>query len=130
MSPELRYLALVSVLTAVLWVPYILNEIMVRGLMDAVAYPENPKPLARWAQRLKAAHYNAVENLVVFAALVLVANAAGIHDPAIATAAVIYFWARVVHAVVYALAIPWLRTLSFLVGFAMQIWIACVIFRH
>ena len=130
MSPELKYLALVSVLTAVLWIPYILNELMVRGLMDAVAYPENPKPLARWAQRLKAAHYNAVENLVVFAALVLVASVAGIHDPAIATAAAIYFWARVVHAVVYTLAIPWLRTLSFVVGFAMQIWIACVIFRH
>ncbi|HEY2275595.1 MAG TPA: MAPEG family protein [Steroidobacteraceae bacterium] len=130
MSPELKYLALVSVLTAVLWVPYILNEVMVRGLMDAVAYPENPRPLARWAQRLKSAHYNAVENLVVFAALVLVAAVAGIHDPAIATAAAIYFWARVVHAVVYTLAIPWLRTLSFVVGFAMQIWIACVIFRH
>jgi uncharacterized MAPEG superfamily protein len=103
---------------------------MVRGLMDAVAYPENPRPLARWAQRLKSAHYNAVENLVVFAALVLIAGVAGIHDPAIATAAAIYFWARVVHAVVYTLAIPWLRTLSFVVGFAMQIWIACVIFRH
>src|SRR5215472_13490811 len=130
MSPELKYLALVSVLTAVLWVPYILNEVMVRGLMDAVAYPQNPKPLAPWAQRLKFAHYNAVENLVVFAALVLVANAAGIHNAAIATAAAIYFWARVVHAVVYTLAIPWLRTLSFVVGFAMQIWIACVILRH
>jgi uncharacterized MAPEG superfamily protein len=130
MSPELKYLALVSVLTAVLWVPYILNEIMVRGLVDAVGYPQSPKPLAPWAQRLKSAHYNAVENLVVFAALVLVANAAGIHNPAIATAAAIYFWARAVHAVVYTLAIPWLRTLSFLAGFAMQIWIACVILRQ
>ena len=130
MSPELKFLALVSVLTAVLWVPYVLNEIMVRGLADAVGYPQSPKPLAPWAQRLKSAHYNAVENLVVFAALVLVANAAGIHDPAIATAAAIYFWARLVHAVVYTLAIPWLRTLSFVVGFAMQIWIACVILRH
>ena len=130
MSPELKYLALVSVLTAVLWIPYILNEIMVRGLMDAVGYPDNPKPLARWAHRLKAAHYNAVENLVVFAALVLVAGVAGIHDSAIATAAAIYFWARVVHALVYTLGIPWLRTLSFVVGFAMQIWIACVILRH
>ena len=129
MSPELKYLALVSVLTALLWVPYILNEIMVRGLVDAVGYPHSPKPLAPWAQRLKSAHYNAVENLVVFAALVLVANAAGIHNPAIATAAAIYFWARLVHVVVYTLAIPWLRTLSFVVGFAMQIWVACVILR-
>jgi len=127
MSPELRYLALAAVLTGLLWVPYILNEIMVRGLADAVGYPENPKPLARWAQRLKAAHYNAVENLVVFAALVLVACAAGIHDPAVATAAAVYFWARVVHAVAYTLAVPWVRTLAFVVGFAMQMWIAWVI---
>jgi uncharacterized MAPEG superfamily protein len=127
MSPELKYLALVAVLTGLLWVPYILNEIMVRGLMDAVGYPENPKPLARWAQRLKAAHYNAVENLVVFAALVLVACVAGIHDPAVATAACVYFWARVVHAVAYSLGVPWVRTLSFVVGFAMQMWIAWVI---
>lgn len=127
MSPELKYLALVAVLTGLLWVPYILNEIMVRGLTDAVGYPENPKPLAKWAQRLKAAHYNAVENLVVFAALVLIACVAGIHDPAVATAAVVYFWARMVHAVAYTLAVPWVRTLSFVVGFAMQMWIAWVI---
>ena len=130
MSPELKYLALVAVLTGLLWVPYILNEIMVRGLTDAVGYPESPKPLARWAQRLKAAHYNAVENLVVFAALVLVACVAGIHDPAVATAACVYFWARVVHAVAYTLAVPWVRTLSFVAGFAMQMWIAWVILVH
>jgi uncharacterized MAPEG superfamily protein len=130
MSPELKYLTLATLLTGLLWVPYILNEIMVRGLMDAVGYPDNPKPLARWAQRLKNAHYNAVENLVVFAALVLVACVAGIHDPAVATAACVYFWARVVHAVAYTLGVPWVRTLSFVVGFAMQMWIAVVILQH
>jgi uncharacterized MAPEG superfamily protein len=127
MSPELRYLALSALLTGLLWVPYILNEIMVRGLADAAGYPENPKPLAKWAQRLKAAHYNAVENLVVFAALVLVAVVGGLHDPAVATAACVYFWARAVHAVAYTLAVPWVRTLSFVVGFAMQMWVAWLI---
>ena len=127
MSPELKYLAFVSVLTGLLWVPYILNEILVRGVADAVGYPPSPKPLAGWAQRLKAAHYNAVENLVVFAPLVLIAVVAGIHDPAIATAACVYFWARVVHAVAYTLAVPWVRTLAFAVGCAMQLWVAAVI---
>ncbi|HYM42929.1 MAG TPA: MAPEG family protein [Steroidobacteraceae bacterium] len=127
MSIELKYLALVCVLTGLLWVPYILNEILVRGVVDAVGYPENPKPLAKWAQRLKAAHYNAVENLVVFAPLVLIAAAAGVHQPAIATAACVYFWARVVHAAAYTLAVPWVRTLSFVVGVAMQLWIAWVL---
>ena len=42
MNTELRYLALTSVLTGLLWVPYILNEVLVRGLADAAGYPENP----------------------------------------------------------------------------------------
>jgi uncharacterized MAPEG superfamily protein len=124
MNAELTYLAMVAVLTGLLWVPYILNEIMVRGVVDAVGYPENPKPLAKWAQRLKAAHYNAVENLAVFAALVLVAQAAGIHNAAIAGAAMVYFWARLVHAAAYAYAVPWVRTIAFVVGFGCQMCIA------
>ena len=124
MSPELKYLVLVCVLTGLLWVPYIVNEILVRGPMDAMGYPQNPKPLAPWAQRLKAAHYNAVENLVVFAPLVLVAVVSGNHAPAIATAACVYFWARVVHAAAYTFAVPAVRTLAFVAGAAMQMWIA------
>ena len=46
MTIELKYLTLVTTLTALIWIPYILNEIMVRGVLDAVGYPENPKPLA------------------------------------------------------------------------------------
>jgi len=124
MNTELTYLALSSVLTGLLWVPYVLDLILVRGVIDAVGYPENPKPIAKWAQRLRAAHYNAVENLVVFAALVLVAHAAGIHSAAIATSAMVYFWARVVHAVAYTFAVPWVRTLAFVAGVGAQMCIA------
>jgi uncharacterized MAPEG superfamily protein len=70
------------------------------------------------------AHNNAVENLVVFAALVLAAHALGVSTGAIATAAMVYFWARVVHVVAYTLAIPWVRTLAFAVGFFAQATIA------
>lgn len=116
MTPELTKLAWVLALTAVLWIPYILNQIMVRGLVDAVGYPENPRPLSPWAQRAKQAHYNAVENLVLFAAAVLVLNALGISNDTTIMACTVYFWARVVHYIVYAAGIPWLRTLSFAVG--------------
>jgi len=124
MSQQLTYLAATALLTALMWIPYILNVIAVRGLKDAVGYPENPKPMAPWARRMKAAHYNAVENLVVFAALVLVASVAGIESPAIAASAAVYFWARVVHFVAFTFAIPWVRTLAFTVGFAAQLCIA------
>lgn len=121
MSPELGYLTWVTAFTALMWIPYILNMIMVRGLLDAVGYPENPEPMAPWAERMKAAHYNAAENLVVFAALVLIAHAAGIHNEATVLAAAVYFWTRVIHFVAYTFRIPWVRTLAFVVGFACQI---------
>ena len=124
MKPELFYLALVTALTGLLWIPYILDRIAVGGLMDAVGYPANPKPHSPWAQRLKNAHANAVENLAVFAALVLLAHAAGITSAAIGTAAAVYFWARLVHGVAYTFAVPWARTLAFAVGFFAQAFIA------
>ena len=116
MTSELMSLTWVVALSAVMWVPYILNTIMVQGLVDAVGYPDNPKPLAPWAARMKKAHYNAVENLVVFAALVLMLNAAGVSNATTVLACNIFFWARLVHLVVYTFGIPWLRTLSFVVS--------------
>jgi uncharacterized MAPEG superfamily protein len=121
MNKELIYLAWTTAFTSVIWIPYILNMIMVRGLMDAVGYPDKPKPIAPWAQRMQAAHYNAIENLVVFAALVLIANHLGISNEATVMAAAIYFWTRVVHLIAYTFKIPWVRTLSFVVGFGCQV---------
>jgi uncharacterized MAPEG superfamily protein len=122
MKTELWYLALSVALTGILWVPYILDRMMVWGLMDTVGYPDNPKPQSPWAQRLMRAHANAVENLVVFAALVLTASAAGITTPAIGTAAMVYFWARLVHVVAYVAKLPWVRTLGFVIA-----WFACAV---
>ena len=124
MKTELMYLALVTALTGILWVPYILDRIAVCGLMDAVGYPEDPKPQSPWAQRLMKAHANAVENLVVFAPLVLLGQATGLTSAVVGTAAMVYFWARVVHAAAYTFAVPWVRTLSFAVGFFAQAAIA------
>jgi uncharacterized MAPEG superfamily protein len=124
MTTELYYLTLAAAFTGLLWLPYILDRIMVRGLGSAVGYPEHPKPQSDWAQRLMKAHANAVENLVVFAALVLAAHAAGVTNDMTAMAAIAYFWTRVVHAVAYTFGIPWVRTLAFAAGFVAQAVIA------
>ena len=121
---ELTYLTWTTVFTALMWVPYILNTIIVRGLINAVGYSENSKPLAPWAARMKQAHSNAVENLVVFGLLVLMTEAAGANNEATALACAIYFYARVVHCVAYTLGIPWVRTFAFAVGFMCQISLA------
>ena len=82
MTAELMYLVAVTAFTGVIWIPYILDRIAVWGLADTVGYPENPKHQSPWARRMKSAHANAVENLVVFAALVLAAHAAGVSNNA------------------------------------------------
>lgn len=120
MTTELFYLTLTTLLTGVLWVPYILNRIAVRGLGDAVGYPDNPKPHSAWAQRLIKAHQNAVENLVVFAVLVLVANSLDVSTEATAVASMIFFWMRLAHAVAFTFKIPLVRTLSFFISFGAQ----------
>lgn len=118
MTSELTILTWVVTLTALMWMPYALNTIMVRGIKDTVGYPVDPKPVAPWATRMKLAHYNAVENLVIFAALVLTLHAAGISNETTVLACQVYFWARLVHFIVYGFGIPWVRTLAYAVAWA------------
>ena len=129
MSKELLWLTLTVILTGLLWVPYILDRIMVRGLMGAMANPSrNDKPQSPWAQRLYFAHTNAVENLVIFAALVLILDDINHSTQATAIACAVYFWARLAHVIVYMLGVPVLRTLAFTVGFLAQAALVLAIF--
>ena len=124
MKTELVYLVCVTLLTALMWIPYILDRLAVRGTPDTMGYPQSPKPQSAWAQRMLKAHANAVENLVIFATLVLVANAAGVSNSTTVLACMIYFWARVVHYLAYTFALPWIRTLAFAAGFVAQMMLA------
>ena len=48
MTKELLWLTLTVILTGLMWVPYILDRVMVRGLMGAMANPSrNDKPQSR-----------------------------------------------------------------------------------
>jgi uncharacterized MAPEG superfamily protein len=122
MSKELYWLTLTVILTALMWVPYILDRIAVRGLMGAMTNPSpTDKPQSPWAQRLMNAHKNAVENLVIFASLVLTLDALSHSTQSTMLACAVYFWARLTHVIVYTLGLPVLRTLAFTVGFVAQV---------
>lgn len=124
-SPELFWLTLVALLTALLWVPYILQLIMQMGVMGALMDAQGEHPhKAQWALRAKRAHYNAVENLVVFAPLALAVHALGAGTAATALAAAVYFWARLAHYGFHLFALPVVRTLAFLAGWACQLVLA------
>lgn len=130
MSKEIFWLVLTVAMTGLFWVPYILDRIMARGLAGAMANPSpNDKVQSAWAQRMMAAHTNAVENLVIFAPLVLVTQALGIATAITAFACALYFWSRLVHVVVYTLGIPGLRTISFVGGFVAEVLLVLAIFK-
>jgi uncharacterized MAPEG superfamily protein len=130
MTRELFWLTLTVILTGLLWIPYILNRTQVRGLTGAMANPSrDAEPHAEWATRLMFAHDNAVENLIIFAPLVLILNAIDYSSQWTVVACAVYFWARVAHLIVYTLGLPVFRTLAFVVGFLAQVVLALAIFK-
>jgi uncharacterized MAPEG superfamily protein len=129
MTRELLWLTLTIILTGVMWVPYIVDRAMVRGLMGAMANPSRKdKPQSEWAQRLYFAHSNAVENLVIFAPLVMILDSMGHSTESTAIACAVYFWARLAHVIVYVMGVPVLRTLAFTVGFLAQAALVLAVF--
>lgn len=129
MTTDLRMLAWVAGFTLLLWIPYILARLMTYGMVPTLAYRADKEPLPAWADRAKRAHYNAIENLAPFAALVLTAQMAGASNATTATACVVFFWARVAHYLVALAAIPYLRTLAFAISWVAMIAIFLQIMR-
>src|SRR6476620_6139336 len=130
LTPELFWLTLTVIFTGLLWIPYVLNRCQVRGLTGAMANPSrNDKPHAEWATRMMFAHDNAVENLIIFAPLVLILAQIDYSTKWTVYACAIYFWSRVVHLIVYTMGLPVFRTLAFTVGFVAQAVLVLAIFK-
>lgn len=123
LSPELYWLTLTITMTALMWVPYLVNRIFEIGAWATLSVPKL-KPESPWADRLIRAHANAVENLVVFAPLAIAVQVAGLNTPFTAMACAVYFYARVTHLVAYIAAVPVIRTLAFTAGFFSQMTLA------
>ncbi|HUZ33003.1 MAG TPA: MAPEG family protein [Xanthobacteraceae bacterium] len=118
MSPELKYLALTALLTGSLWIPYIVCQVMTNGPLQTTNYVDpTPRPVPLWGQRANRAHINAVETFAPFAALVILIQLTQKNDSMTAFWAMSYFWIRVAHAIVFIAAIPYIRTILFVLGY-------------
>ena len=125
MTTELYWLVMTCLMTALLFAPYILNRMKEHGIGPALWNPHpDTRPKAPWAERLIRAHANAVENLVVFAPLVLTLHILGISTAITAGASMVYFFTRLAHPILYTFAVPLLRTVAFVVGFGCQMALA------
>jgi uncharacterized MAPEG superfamily protein len=124
-TSELYCLTLISAATALMWVPYVMARMTTHGVMRAIGHPGPGYPTdAPWADRARRAHLNAIENLAVFAPLVLVGAIIGVSTKATVLSAQIYVVVRLAHYVIYAAGIPVFRTLAFLAGACATVTIA------
>ena len=131
MTTELYWLILTVLMTALFWVPYILDRLAVRGIWPALSdtQPENGGRHSLWAQRAIKAHQNGVENLAIMVPAVLAAHVLNISTPATRAAVVVYFLARLIHFLVYVGGVPVVRTLAFAVGWGAQIVVLLSVLR-
>ena len=118
MTPDLTYLSYTAILTAALWIPYVISQVATNGFLTPPNYVDpTPRPIPLWGKRADRTYLNAVEVFAPFAALVLIAHITGKANPMTAFWAALFFWMRLTHAVVYLVAVPYIRTLVFTVGF-------------
>ena len=121
MTTELYWLTLSILLTSVLWMPYIINRLFEGGFIHGLWDPDGETASKiPWAQRLMSAHVNAVENLVIFAPLVIITHILGMNTELTAAASMLYFFSRLLHVLFFTFRVPVLRIVTFLGGFVAQ----------
>lgn len=121
MTTELYWLTLSLLLTAILWMPYIINRLFEQGVLVGFWDPDGERATkVLWAQRLMDVHTNAVENIVIFAPLVIITHLLEMNTDLTATAALLYFFSRLAHAVLFTFRVPVLRIVAFMGGFTAQ----------
>jgi len=127
-NTEITWLTLTLLMTGLFWVPYILNRMYEHGIWAALYNPQpDTQPKAQWAERMMRAHANAVENLVIFAPLVIAIDISGVNSQVTAVACIVYFFARLAHFILYSLKVPFFRTVAFLIGFFCQMTLIMVL---
>ena len=116
MKPELTLLVCAIVLAFAQLLAGVIGAMQQVGLPALLGNREGLPEITGWAGRAQRAHRNMVENLVLFAALVLVAVVAGRTNATTLLGAQIFVWARLAYAIIYVIGLPLLRTLSWFVS--------------
>ena len=129
LSTEIFWLVITTTMTSLFWIPYILNRLLEQGILKALWDPHGSTDTSKaWARRMMQAHANAIENLAIFAPLVIAIQITGNNSSTTAMACMIYFFARLAHYLAFSFAIPILRVFTFLLGVGMQLLLASILF--
>jgi uncharacterized MAPEG superfamily protein len=106
------------VLTLVQMVIASLGTMASLGVKAMAGNRERLPAVAGWAGRAQRAHRNMLENLILFAVLVLVTEITNANNWMTGLGAELFVGARAAYALVYIAGVPWLRTLIWSVSMA------------
>lgn len=128
---ELGILTCLMILAASLWIPYIVgvNKHAVAGT-DPFVRPTPLDQFPAWVHRAHRAHLNLLEQALPFSVLVLILNAIDGFSGLTYWTAIVFFWARVLHAIgmISGVARFPLRPGLFLIGWACCLFMAYAVF--
>ena len=120
MSPELFWLTLYTLLTALMVLPYaVFRTKKLGGIIQVFKTPlPGDSPIeAPWAHRAYRAHMNAFESLVLFAPLAIIVHITDSSSTVTSTASAIFFWARLVYAPLYYFDVAYLKTSAWSIAY-------------
>ena len=122
LTSEVYYLILITLFCGLLWVPYITERFFRIGIRETCGYGEKNINIPKWATRAKLAHVNLIENLPLFAILIIVITFQDYNNQQTETGSIIFFYSRILHYFIYVFGVPYFRTLFFVAS-----WIGLII---
>ncbi|BCW89150.1 hypothetical protein sos41_23060 [Alphaproteobacteria bacterium SO-S41] len=129
MTIELTMLAYSVALLIVLVLIQANVGVMAQGLTPLANSRDGLPPPSGFHARMKRVVDNHREGLTMFAPLALIAAQQGISTSTTVLGAQLFFYSRVVHALLYTFGVPMVRPLAWVVGLAGTVMILLAIFK-
>ena len=116
MPTEILMLAASGALALAITLIQATRNVLVLGLVTAAGNQHDIEPWQGANDRLNRALRNLIEAIAIYAPIAVSVTILDIGNDVSALGALVFFGARVVHAVVYTAGVPWIRTTAWFFG--------------
>ena len=123
MSTELQILGLYGLVVIITILAQVLAAQAQVGLPMLLAPRDDGLKLTGVAGRLERAQLNSIVAMALFAPAILILAQKGISTSSTLLAAQAFLIARILYVPIYAMGLPWARTIAWLIGFLATAWL-------
>jgi len=128
MTIEMSVLAYIGVFALILTLIQGTRNVLLLGLPTAAGNQHDIDPWTGWNDRLNRAISNLIEAIIIFAPVAVAVQLSGLNNDISALGAQVFLVARIAHAVVYVVGIPYVRTTAWSAGVAGILMLASPLF--